>query len=118
MRSEDGTVTAMRTFFGGRVEHDPRHVPQEGLPSVEDVIASVKQAHRVDRLSELGVVRLSGTLKFETRQMEGPLTLLFDATRERTEIHIGAVVDIACHVVDTLLGLPVFHPSFDDLQFL
>jgi CubicO group peptidase (beta-lactamase class C family) len=94
VRSEDGAVTAMRTFFGGRVELDPRHVPQEGLPSVEDVIAAVKQAHRVDRLSELGVVRLSGALKFETRGMEGPVTTLFDATRARTEIHIGTVEEI------------------------
>ena len=37
---------------------------------------------------------MSGTLKFETRQMEGSLTTLFDATRERTEIHFGAVEQI------------------------
>ena len=91
VRSEDGTVTAMRTSFGGRVELDPRHVPQEGLPSVDDVIASVKRAHRIDRLSEIGVVRLSGTLEIEARQIEASLTTLFDVTRVRTEIRFGAV---------------------------
>ena len=95
VRSEDGTVNAMRTFFGGQVELGPRHVPQDGLPSVEEVIATVKQAHGIDKLSELGVIRLSGTLKIEARKVEAPFTALFDTTRARTEIQFGAVEQIA-----------------------
>ena len=94
VRSEDGTVTAMRTLFAGQVELDPRHVPEEGLPSVEEVITSVKQAHGLDKLSGLGVVRLSGTLNIEARKIEAPLTTLFDTTRARTEIQFGAVEQI------------------------
>ena len=93
-RSKDGKFNTMRNFFGGQIENAPRHVPQEGLPSVEEVIALVQQAHHLDRLPELGAVRLSGTLKLETRGMEGPITTLFDATRERTEVQAGAVQEI------------------------
>ncbi len=92
--AEDGSVTGMRTCFGGPIEHDPRHVPREGLPTVSEVIALVKQAHRIDRLPDLGVVRLSGSLKFETRGMEGTVTTYFDAARERVEVQIGGLRDI------------------------
>ena len=94
VRAEDGTVSAMRTSFGGRVELDPRHVTPEGLSSVAEVIASVKKAHRIDRLSETGVVRMSGTLKIEARKIEAALTTLFDATRGRTEINFGDVAQL------------------------
>ena len=94
VRAEDGSVNAMRTFFGGQVELNPRHVSREGLPSVKDVIATLKRAHGLDQLSNLGVVRLSGTFKMEQRQIEGPVTTLFDSTRARTEIDFGAAEQI------------------------
>ena len=93
VRSADGTVTDMRTLFGGQIELGPRHVPQEGLPSVAEVTAAVKRAHGIDRLSEIGVVRMSGMLTIESRKIEAPLTTLFDATRARTEIQFSEKVE-------------------------
>ncbi len=94
VRSEDGSVTAMRTSFGGRVEHDPRHVPQADLPATEKVIASVQAAHRIDRLAQLGTLSQTGTLTIESRQMQAPITVLIDASRARTEIQTGTVQQI------------------------
>ena len=63
VRSEDGAVSAMRTSFGGRVELDPRHVPEEGLPSVEEVVASVKRAHQKLTSTSSPTVRSGATLR-------------------------------------------------------
>ena len=95
LRAEDGAVTAMRYAFGGPVETGPRFTPANDLPTVEDVITSVMKFHRIDRLSEIGAVRLSGNVKIEARKMEGPITSLFDATRGRTEIVFGTVEQLA-----------------------
>ncbi|MEM8932212.1 MAG: serine hydrolase domain-containing protein [Acidobacteriota bacterium] len=86
VRAEDGTVTAMKTFFGRRIEHDPRHVPSADLPAVAEVVAAVEQAHGLDRLSTLGVVRMTGTLTVEARGMAATRTTYFDADRWRTEV--------------------------------
>ena len=94
VRSDDGSVTAMRTSFGGPVELDPRHVPADDLPSVEDVVALVKQGHHIDRLSQIGVVRMSGTLKIGPTQIEASITSLFDTARGRTEIQVGPAKEI------------------------
>ena len=94
VRSDEGSVTAMRTSFGGPVELDPRHVPAEDLPSVEDVVAMVNQAHHIDRLPEIGPVRMSGTLKIGPSQREASITSLFDTTRGRTEISVGPAKEI------------------------
>ena len=94
VRAKNGEITAMRTSFGKRVELDPRHESPVGLPSVEEIVAMVKKAHRVDKLPEVGVVRMTGLLKFEDRGMEGPVTTIFDTTRERTEIQIGTAREI------------------------
>ncbi len=89
VRSEEGAVTAMRTVFGGRTETGPRHVPREGLPSPQEVAALVRQAHGVDKLHEIGAVRMSGKLVAETRKIEGTITNLFDATRLRSDVELG-----------------------------
>ncbi len=87
--SEDGKAKAMRTIFGSEIELDQRHRPEERLPSAAEVIAMVKKAHCVDRLPGLGVVRLSGSIEVEKRQMQGTFTTLFDATRARDELRMG-----------------------------
>ena len=94
VRSAHGAVTAMRTRFGSEVELDPRHQPQDGLPSVEEVIALVDEAHGIARLPERGVVRLTGTVELEKRQIEGPFTTLFDASRFRDQIQLGEAEQI------------------------
>lgn len=98
VRSQEGGVEAMRTSFGNRIELDPRHVPQEDLPTVESVIEMVQQAHAMDRLEDAGGVRMVGTINMETRQMSGTVETLFDATRERTNVRLGGNEEIVVKV--------------------
>ncbi len=51
-------------------------------------LAMVRRAHHIDRLAELGVVRLSGTLNMEDRNIQGtfetrPSTPLGDGSKAR-----------------------------------
>ena len=87
--SQSNTVTAMRTSFGGRVELCPKHVSNANLPPVNDVVAKVKKAHRLDLLSENGVIRRRGVVNLATRGMKGRITHTFDQDRERVEIRFG-----------------------------
>ena len=89
VRDPSGQISAMRTFFGKRVELDPRHERPAELPSVSEVVAKVKRAHRMDLLPELGVVQLSGSLDYLDRSMRGKFNSKFDAQRRRTDIRIG-----------------------------
>jgi hypothetical protein len=84
----------MRSSLGGAVEEGPRHVAAEGLPSVDEVIASVQRAHHIDRLADLGVVELTGQVQLESRHMQGEVSLLFDADRSRIEIGFDAVREV------------------------
>ena len=93
-RGGDGSVVAMRTHFGSEVELDPRHVPAPDLPSVEAVVERVQSAHRIDLLSELGPVRMTGRVNLATRQLEGRITRLFDADRQRTKLDFGGVEEV------------------------
>ena len=55
----------MRTFFGKRVEHDPRHAPAAGpAQRSHEVIAMVGKAHHIERLGQVGGVRLSGSVNY------------------------------------------------------
>ncbi|MEM7049111.1 MAG: serine hydrolase domain-containing protein [Acidobacteriota bacterium] len=89
LRGDDGTVTHMKTMMGDRVEHDPRHVPEPGLPSVAEVVAMVQKAHGIERLTELGAISMTGKIEFLDRKLHGDFNLLFDATRERTELNLN-----------------------------
>ena len=94
-RSEEGAVIAMEYRFGGRIERGPRHAPEEGLPSPEEIIAQVQKAHRIDRLPELAGVRLTGTITLEDRGLEGPFTMQFDGTGLRTVLNLGGAEQMA-----------------------
>ncbi|MBD3867600.1 MAG: beta-lactamase family protein [Acidobacteria bacterium] len=94
LRSESGAVDSMRYAFGGPLETGPRYTTVDGLPSAEEIVARVMEAHGADRLPELGVVRVSGTLNYETRKMAGPMTTLFDTNRERTEVRFDSMTQI------------------------
>ncbi|MGB8633828.1 MAG: serine hydrolase domain-containing protein [Rhodanobacteraceae bacterium] len=89
-RDSDGAVTTMRTFFGKRVEKDPRHAPATGLPTLAQVIAMVGKAHHIKRLAQLGVVRLSGTINYVDRKMKGSIRTTFDTRRNRSDVNIGS----------------------------
>lgn len=93
VRSDEGEVVGMRDARAAEGDLDPRHVPQEGLPSVEDVIASVRRAHAIDRIDEVGTVSMSGTVTIESRGMEGALTTWLDGTRQRTDVRFGDTVE-------------------------
>lgn len=94
-RGADGNVVAMRTFFGKRIETDPRQTPVEGLPSVKAIIAKVRRAHRIERLPTVGAVHLSGSIDYVSRKMAGRIDHTFDMQRSRLEIAIGPSRQIA-----------------------
>ena len=77
---------AMRTHFGGSIELDPRHVPASDLPSVDEVVERVIAAHGLDRLDEIGSIRLQGELEAKARGLKGSIDVRFDALRQRTEL--------------------------------
>ncbi len=94
VRNQEGRVSAMRSSFQGQIELNPRHVPQDDLPTVQEVISKVKKAHQVQHLSDLGVVRMSGSFDFKDRGMTGPVVIQFDANHERTEFEIGTMHEV------------------------
>lgn len=94
LRADGGAVTAMRTSFAGRIEHDAKHTPVEGLPAVSDVVELVTQTHGMDRISALGLVRLSGEIKLESRGMEGSIERLFDQHRDRIDVRFGSLREV------------------------
>ena len=78
-RSEDGRVE-------GVVIHEPdgetvlsRLVLSPDLPPLEEVVEKVMTAHRVDRLKEVGAVRLIGRLDMPVQKIEGDITQLYAA---------------------------------------
>lgn len=85
----DGQVSEMQTFFGNRVEHDPRHVPVSGLPSVRQLVKRVQAAHAIDRLTQLGAVRLVGAINYTTRGIRGTIRNTFDSQGNRVDVAIG-----------------------------
>ncbi|MBV1862753.1 MAG: beta-lactamase family protein [Nannocystaceae bacterium] len=95
VRDEAGATSAMRTSFGGNLELDPRHVADPSLPSTASVIADVREAHGVEHLAQLGVVRLSGTVKLEKQGLEGRYSSLFDTDRLHSKAEIGGNEELA-----------------------
>lgn len=91
VRDDEGRVTAMRTAFGGPVELDPKYVPDPSLPTVEQVLERVAKAHRIDRLAEVGPLRLVGTTRFESRGLEGRFVALVDGERRRIDSDFGTI---------------------------
>ena len=89
--ADDGKVSAMRTFFGKRVEHDPRHPPAAGLPTLAQVVAMVGKAHHIERVGKVGGVRLSGSIDYVNSQIEGFHPYPFDDRRSRSETNVGGV---------------------------
>ncbi|MCK7594091.1 serine hydrolase domain-containing protein [Pseudomarimonas salicorniae] len=89
IRDAAGRISAMRTFFGERVELDPRHQRPVGLPLLSEVISRVQRAHRMDLLAQRGVVELSGSLDYLDRSMRGKFNTRFDGERSRTDVRIG-----------------------------
>lgn len=89
--SEDGTVIAMRSYFGKSIDTHPRHQPKNSLPTVNQVIKQLRKAHRMDTLSNVSAVRLSGTIEFKDRKIKGSMSNLFDPKRSRTELTMGSI---------------------------
>ena len=89
-RDADGKVIAMRTFFGKREEVDRRHVADPGLPSLQTLIERSQQTHQIERLKTIGVVRLTGTIHYVDRKIEGRLDNTFDFDHNRVQVKFGA----------------------------
>ena len=83
-------AAAMHLTTPKRTERQVRHEPASQLPSAEELVARVGDAHDIDRLKDLGVVRLSGTMKMAAQGREARIRQWFDLRRTRTEIEMGA----------------------------
>jgi len=78
-RREDGAVDRILAREPDGEAELTRLIPSSDLPGVDEVIEQVRAAHRIDRLSETGAVRLTGVLEMPARQMEGRITQLYAA---------------------------------------
>lgn len=85
----DGKISEMQTYFGGRIEHDPKHVPVTGLPTVRQLVERVHAAHGIDGLAQVGAIRLRGTINYKTRGIRGSVTNIFSAEGNRVDVAIG-----------------------------
>lgn len=93
-RNAQGEVVAMKTSFGGRMEHNLRHVPDEDLPSVSEVVAKVGKAHQIERLAELGVIKMKGRMTFEATGLVGMFESFFDKDREKVSVRFGSTREV------------------------
>ena len=69
-RSESGEVTGYH--IGDHREY--RFEPSPELPSIEDIVARVAQAHRLDLMESLGTMRTSSELTIESLDIKGEVT--------------------------------------------
>jgi hypothetical protein len=85
-RSEDGEVTGYH--IGDHQEF--RFEPSDALPSVEEVVERVTQAHRIDLVESLGAVRIQAGLAIEQLGLSGSVrTLLAWPDRFRVDTVVG-----------------------------
>jgi CubicO group peptidase (beta-lactamase class C family) len=97
---ESGTETAaamlMKTLRES--ERQIRHQPDPNLPTIDDLMADVREAHGIDRLKDAGVIMLSGTIKMGLLGRQGKIRQWFDSRRSRTEIELGSTTMIVVTV--------------------
>jgi CubicO group peptidase (beta-lactamase class C family) len=85
-RSDDGQVSG----FHIDDHQEYRFNPAANLPGVDDVVASVIEAHQINRLKTLGPVRLSGNLSMEKLGLKGEsATVLSWPDRFREDTTLG-----------------------------
>jgi CubicO group peptidase (beta-lactamase class C family) len=90
-RGEDGSATKIFIREPGETAELVRLVPADDLPTIDELIERVTAAHRVDRLSEVGAVRLTGRMEAPARKLTGQVTQLYAAPdRFRVDIEMGA----------------------------
>lgn len=98
-RGADGAVTKLLMRAGGEDYPAVPLVPDPELPSAEELMALVREAHGFERLSELGAVRIAGTFAAPKLERSGKVTLLLAAggrSRQDVEVageHETSVVD-------------------------
>ncbi len=85
----EGPSPAFLFPSGNGHERQVRHAPDAELPDAEAVLAKLRAAHGVDRIDELGAVRLTGTIELPKRKVSGTVEYLFDATRSRYTVDLG-----------------------------
>ena len=89
----DGESPAFLFPFGERVERQARHRPNSNLPSTDEVMTDLLVAHGLDTGSDIGVVRMTGTVAIRTRAMHGTVEALFDARRLAFKVDFGSIVE-------------------------
>ena len=74
-RDADGRVSGYH--IGDHVEY--RLEPGDDLPSVQEVCESVTAFHHIERLAQVGPLRMSGTVAMESAGVEGTVTIVIDS---------------------------------------
>ena len=86
---EEGPAEAFLFPFAERVERQVRHVPTGDELGPEQIATKVATCHGAEAIAALGTVRMRGTMSMPARKLNGPLEMIFDATRSRTTVEIG-----------------------------
>lgn len=84
---EGDPAPAVVITSGKRTERQVRHVNDPTLPPANEIRTQVAEAHGIRKLSEAGIVKLSGTVKMGPLGFTSKIQQWFDSQRLRTEIH-------------------------------
>ena len=74
-RDADGRVSSYH--IGDHVEY--RLEPGDDLPSIDEVCESVTAFHQIERLTQVGPLRMSGTVAMESAGVEGTVNIVIDS---------------------------------------
>ncbi len=89
-RGAGGEVTTLVMRAAGQDFPAVRLTPDPGLPSAADVEALVREAHGLERLAQLGAVRISGKFAAPKLGRSGKLSLLLaSGGRFRQDVEVG-----------------------------
>ena len=70
-------------------QRKPRFVSDPTLPSGAEITRRVKRAHGIEKLGEVGLIRLAGSFSMPDRGLEGTVVRVFDRTRSRMELSMA-----------------------------
>lgn len=78
----DGASDAFVMASGEGEERQVRHRPR-GRLSLDEIVAGLREAHRLDAADDLGVVRMTGTIEVVNQRRSGEVEMVFDRDRLR-----------------------------------
>ncbi len=102
---EEGVSPAFMFPFSSRTERQTRHRPNPRLPTVESIIADLRDAHGSDALDDVGAIRLTGKLAMRSGAITGRVEAVFNASCARMDVAING----SSEIVWVTEGDRVFH---------